>query len=108
MRDQMLDICKQLKTMDASKLPSFVVMKAIATHKDGRFPNPWETAACINVNVNEEFVKDKELVDSVVDAYVHTLNSMYDGIFAEVQTFSDADTIFMTWVKKQEITITYK
>jgi len=108
MRDQMLNICTALKAMDAAELPSFTVMKAIATHKDVNFPNPWETTVCINVDVNEAFVKDKELMDTVVEAYVHVLNSMYAAIFAETHIISHANVIFMTWMKKQPINITYK
>ena len=79
MDSQFLQNVEQLATVDIRSTPNYKTMLAIANHPKATFPHPDETAFGMEVNVNQDFVDDKDF-QRVVDAYVTTLNRIFDQL----------------------------
>ena len=104
MKHQFLSIVRNLSQTDISTLPNYKTMLAIGRHPEAYFPNPMETAAHIEMDVNDAFVNDPELFKTAVDAYVKTLSRLYDQLKRDMNA-CEADRVFT--VLAQNLTLSY-
>ena len=104
MDSQFLEIVKSLATVDVRTTPNYQTAKAIANHPKAKFPNPVGTAFAMEIDVNEDFVTDPDF-QTVVDAYVNTLNRIYAQMQADFP--NDAEGIFNRMGSKLSLKYSY-
>lgn len=104
MDSQFLEIVQSLATVDVRTTPNYKTAKAIANHPNAKFPNPVETAFAIEMEVNEDFVNDSDF-QTVVDAYVNTLNRIYAQMCDDFP--KQADAIFNRMATKLSLKYSY-
>lgn len=105
MDSQFLEIVKSLATVDVRTTPVYKTALAIAKHPKAKFPNPVETAFSIEIEVNQDFVDDPDF-QTVVDAYVETLNRIYAQMCEDFSR-EQAEAIFNRMATKLTLKYTY-
>lgn len=101
---EFMGFVRQLSKIEVDSAPGYKVAKAIATHPKVSFPNPVETAFSIQVEVNEDFVNDPDFAE-VVDAYVTTLNRIYDQLLNDFPV--EAVVVFRQMAKTMTLKYSY-
>ena len=73
-----METMREMGKLDISSAPHYKVISAIANHPRVIFPNPGVLAAGMKIEVNQDFVDDKEMFDTAIDNMVSCLNNIYD------------------------------
>jgi len=67
-----------MKAVDLSKTPNYITLKALVNHPERIFSSGEDILSRMKIDVNQTFVDDKELFDTVVDGTIEILNEMHD------------------------------
>ena len=93
-----------LADIEVGKTPNFKLLVILGNSQKAIYPNKSFVAARIKMNVNEEFINDKELVASVEDGYVTALNKIW---LALLENFGALQAEKMLVEMAGSMTITY-
>jgi hypothetical protein len=104
MRDDFLEMAIAWKNVEVATTPNFITHVALYTALLKRIPNrenAGRLAGCIEVDVTQAFVDDKELFDTVVDGFAELLGKTYTAFMAI------NPTMFWTRMQKQGLCLKY-
>ncbi len=79
MRNEFLEILTNLDNTDLGKTPNYIFMKNFAIRGEhfGSYPCATFITSKIKINVNQNFIEDKELFDKTIETYINCLNRLW-------------------------------
>ncbi len=106
MKHQFLRVMETFRNVNISQTPNYRTMLAIALHPKATFPKPAIVAASMKIEVNDTFINDPELFQPTVDAYVETLNRIYDQMLKDLSVTGYVENAFMVMAAQMSLTYT--
>lgn len=101
-----METMRAMGTVDISSAPHYKVISAIANHPSVIFPNPGVLASGMKIEVNQDFVDDKEMFDTAVNNIVAYLNNIYDVLLRDFGVTAGSQ-MFVTVAKEFSLKYTF-
>ena len=94
MREDFLDMMKSFLDIKVEETPNFKLLVILGNSPKAEYPNKSVIASRIKMNVNEDFINDKELVNAVENGYITVLNRIWHSLKAEFGSMNAEKMLF--------------
>lgn len=105
MKTEFLNLIKNIAGLDISSSPNYKTILALAKHPKAFYPNPALVASKLKIDVNQEFVNDKDLFEPTVDVYVNCLSKLYSQMQNDFG--ADAPKMFDLFLDSRDFNLQY-
>ena len=106
MREQFLELMRNLKSVNVAETANFKMLIMLADAPNAIYPNKHVVASKIKINVNDEFMADKELLGETLDTYIGCLNKIWLQLKAQYGSMV-AEAMMLNIVGEMSITYTF-
>ena len=107
MKKEFPAILDSLAETKLAENPNFIFMMWLAQDERINYPKALVVAASIKINVNRNFIADKELVDKTLTTYTKCLNEIWAGLLLKGFSYEDTVQAFLTLVKTMSLEYTF-
>jgi hypothetical protein len=77
LREEFNEILDNIINANIDDAPNNILLKALAEADGIAYPKPILVACSITMDVNQEFIRDEELLSKTVEVYVSVLNKIW-------------------------------